>query len=76
MTTCSLTIPSIRRTATMLQPGLSVPGDRAGNTERGALIMIARVTRSGVRLCDGFVMATAGTDPPWPPLLKGGKLAH
>ncbi len=22
---------------------------------------------------DGFVTATAGADPPWPPLLKGGK---
>jgi hypothetical protein len=24
-------------------------------------------------LRDRFVMAAAGTDPPWPPLLKGGK---
>ena len=25
-------------------------------------------------LRDGFVIAAAGTHPPWPPLLKGGKL--
>ncbi len=38
-----------------------------------------RISRRTIRrflLRGGFVLAAAGTDPPWPPLLKGGSSAQ
>ena len=42
--------------------------------EKLSVTAILHVDDSALR--DGFVMAAAGTDPPWPPLLKGGKLGN
>ena len=42
--------------------------------ERGLYWRIARFRIRRSLLRSGIVMAAAGTDPPWPPLFKGGKL--
>ena len=41
---------------------------------RGPCWRTLRCTIRRFPLLDSFVMAAAGPDPPWPPLLKGGKL--
>ncbi len=45
-----------------------------GVMKNGPVWRISRVTIRRFLLGDGFVMAAAGTDPPWPPLCKEGKL--
>ena len=45
-----------------------------GRMERGLYWRIARFRIRRSLLRSGIVMAAAGTDPPWPPLLNGGKL--
>ncbi len=47
-----------------------------GLMQSGPYWRISRWTIWRFRLRDGFVTATAGTDPPWPPLLKGGALRN
>ena len=46
----------------------------SGLVKRWLYWRISRWTVRRFLLRDGYVMAAAGMHPPWPPLLKGGKV--
>ena len=47
-----------------------------GRMKSGPYWRVARWTIRRFLLRDGFVMAAAAIDPPWPPLLRGGRLRN